>query len=339
MDRRIVALLALALLVLPLVAVPIPVEAQNYVEASSLDLDATLIVKVFCPVAFGIEDVWYVTARRYGATYTVFFELLKYEGGSYRSVLSVSRTADYDPYEAAITASMDLGVGTAKFYIYNTMIVLRVTPASVCRAEPAEVSVVVKRAALSVSYVNDYKIMFNAILSGGNVWFEIFDLSVNPPAVAFLIPVSTGYDTGLGGYVAYLWFDPATFSYGYGSSRVVKDTAFTAVFYNFTNVNVLELYYNGQLVNRTMMGVSAVKTEYVTNTITQTETVTNTVTTTINVTTTVINLVPVTQTSYVTETVTVPRAIITTETSIMLVLFMLLLLALGIVLYYLMKRG
>jgi len=69
-------------------------------------------------------------------------------------------------------------------------------------------------------------------------------------------------------------------------------------------------------------------------TVTETATVTNTKTAT--VTKTVVQPLPVTE--YQTVTTTVRAVVITTETGVMIVLFMLLLLSLGIVLYYLMKR-
>jgi len=341
MDRRIVALLALALLMLPLLAASIPVvrvEAQSSsVVVSSQYKAATLMVKI-TDVSSG--EIYYLAAKIVGGY--VVFEVLRFTGSTYIMIGGASNVAAFDPDTNvyATTFNYNFVEGfvipgvvpdpsyaiNAVFYNYTDTVAMMVISNSANYAVEAAPAVI-KDAAVLVTYeIGDTVYGFAASLTpGGFVVFEVYNMSESPYVKLLSVSAVAGFEPGFNAYAASLWYDPEANQFSIYWGVYVYPTGFTAILYNYTTVIVEELYYNGRLVNSSLWSVAAVKT--------------NTVTFTTNVTTTVINLVPVTQTSYVTETVTVPRAIITTETSIMLVLFMLLLLALGIVLYYLMKRG
>jgi len=358
MDRRISALIIAALVVVPLIAVSIPVvpiidrvEAQaSSVVVSSLFKNATLIVKIV-DTSTVTNRTYYLAAILRGNE--VLFEFLIYELNTLYYLFSGPVTTAYDQDTGAYAGTFWLNISNwrawfssgvvlnetyeinAVFYNYTDIIMMKVisyNPSYVLEAETP----LLKYATLMLTHQYGTTIYGFAamLLPDGRAAFEIYDLTyigVTKSLVSAAVTLSL--DIFSGAYAATLCFDPPIAAFARSGKYDCGGMPYKALLRVYDTLNVLDLYYNGELVNSTFWGIAAVKTEYVT------QTITNTVTTTTNVATTVINLVPVTQTSYVTETVTVPRTIITTETSIMLVLFMLLLFALGIVLYYLMKRG
>jgi len=350
MDKRI-ALFIAALVVVPLIAVSIPivkVEAQNSsVVVSSLYKNATLMVKIIDVVG---GSTYYVAAKLLGDS--VAFEVLMFTSSTYIRLGSATVYTFMDPVTGAMAATLNFNLAdgfsysagfgaapnpsyeiSAVFYNYTDTVAMMVIPNN-ANYDVEAVPAVIKDASVLVTYdMNGNVYGFAVYLSGAYAVFEVYDMVSSPYSAKVRASTPTALYPVTGAMAATLRYDPVSNTYSTYWGVNIGTNGFSAVVYNYTTVIVEELYYNGQLVNSSLWSVASVKTEYVT------QTITNTVTTTVNVTTTVINLVPVTQTSYVTETVTVPRAIITTETSIMLVLFMLLLLALGIVLYYLMKRG
>jgi len=329
MDRRIVALLALALLVIPLVAVNV-VEAQNDNEVSSSivvssgSANATLMAKLYCTLETG-DVVTRYAAFRFIAPY-VYVVILQLDGNRYKFINLLFVEAVHDHWLGAFYAyyyGYDFGF---IFEAFSNVVMVRVNSGIMCRVGRAETDAVFTDSAVVITYsAPDYTLTFSSRFDGSRAVFEVYESTEVPWIMIAGAASDMSYEPLYGGYAATLMLDPNTGMYNVVPGVVIPSSGFAAVFFNYFVVNVLELYLNGELVGSSIGGFAAARYEYINTTVTTTVTVPSPV--------------PLVRTETVTETATVPRIAITAESSLMLVLFMLLLLALGIVLYYLMKRG